>query len=69
MAGLLESVCIILSIFVVLKLGLKTNLVVYMVVAGAGCLAVFFLPDGNYFGVITFAMIGKWEFLICCVAM
>lgn len=60
-AGLLEAVSILLCIFVVLKLGLKINLVIYMVFAGVGCLAVNFLPDGNYFGVITFAMIGK-----CC---
>lgn len=60
-SGLLEAVSILLCIFVVLKLGLKINLVIYMAVAGAGCLAVNFLPDGNYFGVITFAMIGK-----CC---
>lgn len=59
-AGLLEAVSILLCIFVVLKLGLKINLVIYMVVAGAGCLAVNLLPDGNYFGVITFAMIGKF---------
>ncbi|KAJ6636443.1 Organic cation transporter protein [Pseudolycoriella hygida] len=58
-AGLLEAVSILLCIFVVLKLGLKINLVIYMLVAGAGCLAVNFLPDGNYFGVITFAMIVK----------
>ncbi|XP_037039783.1 organic cation transporter protein-like [Bradysia coprophila] len=58
-SGLLEAVSILLCIFVVLKLGLKINLVIYMVVAGAGCLAVNFLPDGNYFGVITFAMIVK----------
>ncbi|KAG4072079.1 hypothetical protein HA402_015578 [Bradysia odoriphaga] len=59
MAGLLEAVSILLCIFVVLKLGLKTNLVIYMLVAGAGCLGVYFLPDGNYLGVITFAMIVK----------
>lgn len=65
-AGLLEAVSIMLCIFVVLKLGLKINLVIYMVVAGAGCLAVNLLPDGNYFGVITFAMIGKFCRLNMC---
>lgn len=57
-AGVLESVSVCLCILVVLKLGLKINLVIYMLVAGISCLMVNFIADGNNVGVIALAMIG-----------
>lgn len=57
-AGVLEAVSVCLCILVVLKLGLKINLVSYMLVAGISCLIVNFIPDGSNVGVISLAMIG-----------
>uniref|UniRef100_A0A182T940 Major facilitator superfamily (MFS) profile domain-containing protein n=1 Tax=Anopheles maculatus TaxID=74869 RepID=A0A182T940_9DIPT len=61
-AGSVESIAICLSIVVVLKLGLRINLFLYMVVAGLSCIVMNFVPDGNLWLIITLAMIVK-----CCV--
>lgn len=62
-AGMLEAASVGLCILVVLKLGLKVNLVVYMLVAGCACLMVNFIADGNNVGLISLAMIGKCTLL------
>ncbi|XP_058448439.1 organic cation transporter protein [Malaya genurostris] len=59
LAGGVESVAICLSIVVVLKLGLRVNLFLYMVVAGISCIVMNFVPDGNLWVIITLAMIVK----------
>lgn len=57
---MLEAASVGLCILVVLKLGLKVNLVVYMLVSGCACLMVNFIPVGNNdIGLISLAMIGK----------
>lgn len=56
---MLEAASVGLCILVVLKLGLKVNLVVYMLVAGCACLMVNFIAVGNSIGIISLAMIGK----------
>uniref|UniRef100_A0A182W086 Major facilitator superfamily (MFS) profile domain-containing protein n=1 Tax=Anopheles minimus TaxID=112268 RepID=A0A182W086_9DIPT len=61
-AGSVESIAICVSIVVVLKLGLRINLFLYMVVAGLSCIVMNFVPDGNLWLIITLAMIVK-----CCV--
>ncbi|XP_058058793.1 organic cation transporter protein isoform X2 [Anopheles bellator] len=61
-AGSVESIAICLSIVVVLKLGLRINLFLYMVIAGLSCIVMNFVPDGNLWLIITLAMIVK-----CCV--
>ncbi|XP_053680696.1 organic cation transporter protein [Anopheles nili] len=61
-AGSVESIAICLSIVVVLKLGLRINLFLYMVVAGLSCIVMNFVTDDNLWLVITLAMIVK-----CCV--
>ncbi|XP_052903462.1 organic cation transporter protein [Anopheles moucheti] len=61
-AGSVESIAICISIVVVLKLGLRINLFLYMVVAGLSCIVMNFVPDGNLWLIITLAMIVK-----CCV--
>ncbi|XP_059619763.1 organic cation transporter protein-like isoform X1 [Phlebotomus argentipes] len=58
-AGAVEGVAILCSIIVVLKLGIRINLVIYMLVAGLACLMVNFVPDGNLWIIITLVMIGK----------
>uniref|UniRef100_A0A1B0CZU9 Major facilitator superfamily (MFS) profile domain-containing protein n=1 Tax=Phlebotomus papatasi TaxID=29031 RepID=A0A1B0CZU9_PHLPP len=59
LAGAVEGIAIICSILVVLKLGIRINLVIYMLVAGLACLMVNFVPDGNLWMIITLVMIGK----------
>lgn len=59
LAGGVESIAICLSIVVVLKLGLRVNLFLYMVVAGISCIVMNFVPDGNLWAIITLAMIVK----------
>lgn len=59
MAGGVEAAAIIFSIFVVLRLGIRVNLVVYMYVAGIACLLVNFVPEGNHTYLITLVLIGK----------
>ncbi|KAL9697717.1 hypothetical protein quinque_001158 [Culex quinquefasciatus] len=59
LAGSVESIAICLSIVVVLKLGLRVNLFLYMVVAGISCIVMNFVPDGNLWVIITLAMIVK----------
>ncbi|XP_041760709.1 organic cation transporter protein [Anopheles merus] len=61
-AGSVEAIAICLSIVVVLKLGLRINLFLYMVVAGLSCIVMNFVPDGNLWLIITLAMVVK-----CCV--
>ncbi|GAB0094988.1 organic cation transporter protein [Sergentomyia squamirostris] len=58
-AGAVEGIAILCSIVVVLKLGIRINLVIYMLVAGLACLMVNFVPDGNLWMIITLVMIGK----------
>lgn len=59
MAGGVEAAAIIFSIFVVLRLGIRINLVIYMYVAGIACLMVNFVPDGDHTFLITLVLIGK----------
>lgn len=56
---MLEAVSVVLCIWVVLKFGLKRNLIVFMLVAGAGCMLVNFIPATNSAGIISLAMLGK----------
>lgn len=60
-AGAVEAVSICLSVFVVLKLGIRLNLIAYMLIPGICCLAVNIVPKGdeNLIYVIALAMIGK----------
>ncbi|XP_055853828.1 solute carrier family 22 member 4 isoform X2 [Episyrphus balteatus] len=58
-AGLIEAISICASIVVVLKLGIRQNLIAYMLIAGVCCLAANLVPGGNLFGVIGLAMIAK----------
>lgn len=62
LAGSVESIAICLSIVVVLKLGLRVNLFLYMVVAGLSCILMNFIPDGNLWVIISLAMIGELDF-------
>lgn len=57
-AGSVEAISIAVCIFVVLKMGIKNNLIAYMIVAGCACLFVNIVPDGAPAGVISLAMIG-----------
>lgn len=59
MAGGVEAAAIIFSIFVVLRLGIRVNLVIYMYVAGIACLMVNFVPAGDTTFLITLVLIGK----------
>lgn len=61
-AGSVEGVSILLSILVVLKLGLRINLFIYMLIAGVACIMVNFAPDDNLWIVIVSAMIGMFFF-------
>ncbi|XP_075144925.1 organic cation transporter protein isoform X2 [Haematobia irritans] len=60
-AGSVEAVSICLSVFVVLKLGIRVNLIAYMLIPGVCCLAVNIIPKGdeNLIYVIALAMIAK----------
>ncbi|XP_011293862.1 organic cation transporter protein [Musca domestica] len=60
-AGAVEAVSICLSVFVVLKLGIRLNLIAYMLIPGICCLAVNIVPKGdeNLIYVIALAMIAK----------
>lgn len=40
-------------------MGIKNNLIAYMIVAGCACMMVNFVPDGAPAGVISLAMIGR----------
>ncbi|XP_062565328.1 organic cation transporter protein [Armigeres subalbatus] len=65
LAGSVESIAICLSIVVVLKLGLRVNLFIYMVVAGLSCILMNFIPDGNLWVIITLAMVVKCSVGAC----
>nr|XP_029732267.1 organic cation transporter protein-like [Aedes albopictus] len=65
LAGSVESIAICLSIVVVLKLGLRVNLFLYMVVAGLSCILMNFIPDGNLWVIISLAMIVKCSVGAC----
>jgi MFS transporter, OCT family, solute carrier family 22 (organic cation transporter), member 4/5 len=54
-----ETVAITLSILVVLKLGLRVNLVIYLLVAGTACLLTNFASEGNLWFILSLAMIGE----------
>uniref|UniRef100_A0A1A9W3U3 Major facilitator superfamily (MFS) profile domain-containing protein n=1 Tax=Glossina brevipalpis TaxID=37001 RepID=A0A1A9W3U3_9MUSC len=60
-AGTIEAVSVCLSIFVVLKFGIKRNLVTYMLIPGVCCLATNLIPKGEEYliYVIALAMIAK----------
>lgn len=58
-AGSLEAISVLLCIWVVLKCGLKQNLIVFMIIAGLCGLLVNLIPDGAGHGIIVLAMIGK----------
>lgn len=59
MAGGVEAAAIIFSIFVVLRLGIRINLVIYMYIAGIACLMVNFVPEGDHTFLITLVLIGE----------
>lgn len=65
-AGTIEAISICLSIFVVLKFGIKRNLVTYMLIPGVCCLATNLVPKGEEYliYVIALAMIGKMDYNI-----
>lgn len=56
-AGTVEAVSICISIFVVLKLGIRKSLIGYMLLPGVCCLATNLVKDQT--GVIALATIGK----------
>lgn len=58
-AGSLELVATLISVWVVLKLGLKLNLVMFLLASSLGCLLVNAIPSGNTSGVMALARIGK----------
>ena len=58
-AGTVEAFSIAASVLVVLKLGLRRNLVFYLVVAGIACLLINYTRADNLWLTITLAMIGK----------
>jgi hypothetical protein len=59
MAGTVEAFSIASSVFVVLKLGLRINLIIYLIVAGIACLLINYARADNLWLTITLAMIGK----------
>lgn len=59
-AGSLELITTILSIWVVLKLGLKLNLVILLLASSLGCLLVNAIPSGDSTGVMTLARVGTY---------
>ncbi|KAG5679752.1 hypothetical protein PVAND_009292 [Polypedilum vanderplanki] len=58
-AGTVEAISIALSVFVVLKLGLRINLIIYLIVAGIACLFINYVRADNLWLTITLAMIVK----------
>lgn len=60
-AGAIEAVSVCVSIFVVLKVGLRRSLIAYMLVPGICCLATNLVPSGddNQTAVVAMAIIGK----------
>ncbi|KAM7359682.1 organic cation transporter protein isoform 1-T2 [Cochliomyia hominivorax] len=60
-AGSVEAVSICLSVFVVLKLGIRLNLITYMLIPGICCLATNIIPKGDEYNIyiIALAMIAK----------
>lgn len=58
-AGTVEAFSIVASVFVVLKLGLRINLVVYMFIAGVACILINYARVENLWLTISLAMIGE----------
>ncbi|XP_036228979.2 organic cation transporter protein isoform X2 [Bactrocera oleae] len=60
-AGAIEAVSVCVSIFVVLKVGLRRSLIAYMLVPGICCLATNLVPSGddNQTAVVAMAIIAK----------
>lgn len=58
-AGSVEAVSIAASVLVVLKLGLRINLVIYLIVAGIACTLINYVRADNLWLTIALAMIGK----------
>lgn len=58
-AGTVEAVSIAASVFVVLRLGLRINLVVYLLIAGIACIMINYARADNLWLTISLAMIGK----------
>lgn len=58
-AGTVEAFSIAASVLVVLKLGLRINLVIYLIVAGIACTLINYVRADNLWLTITLAMIGK----------
>jgi OCT family organic cation transporter-like MFS transporter 4/5 len=56
-----EAISIVASVFVVLKLGLRINLIIYLIVAGIACLLINFSRADNLWLTIALAMIGKMQ--------
>lgn len=58
-AGSVEAFSIAFSVFVVLKLGLRVNLFIYLVIAGLACGLINFAREDNLWLTISLAMIGE----------
>lgn len=55
----MEACSIVFSVFVVLKLGLRFNLFIYLIIAGAACVLINFAREDNLWLTIGLAMIGE----------
>lgn len=60
-AGTVEAVSIAASVFVVLKLGLRINLVIYLFIAGTACILINYARADNLWLTISLAMIGECD--------
>ncbi|KAL5273028.1 hypothetical protein ACFFRR_000038 [Megaselia abdita] len=65
-SGVMETVSILVSIFVVFKLGTRETLIVYMLVAGIVCLATNFVAEKNivFLGIIAKCFMGAANAII-----
>jgi MFS transporter, OCT family, solute carrier family 22 (organic cation transporter), member 4/5 len=56
-----EACSIAFSVLVVLKLGLRVNLFIYLIIAGVSCVLINFARADNVWLTISLAMIGEDE--------
>lgn len=54
----MEAISILVSVLVVLKLGLRVNLFIYMIIAGVACVLINFARGYSQWLTIFLAMIG-----------
>lgn len=59
-AGSVEAFSIVFSVFVVLKLGLRVNLFICMIIAGIACVLINFARADYLWLTISLAMIGEF---------